>query len=168
MPKRQLDALEHLQLCSVCDPAKEILTSKFSYLCLLFLLFGMNEIMKEFRIHCKQKETTGTAHHPVIYFFRNPTEQTKTGSANGLETTHSKPPIPIIMIDQSETLGAAVRLELVHSSLAEVLGFAAGPFASLRKLCNLSAKVLGQNHFAEPNRRALAFLHPILVCRVTC
>jgi hypothetical protein len=77
MPKRKLDALEHLQLCSVCDPAKEILTSKFSYL--LFFFFFLAP-MKEY--HCKEKETTGTAHHPVLYFFWNPkTEQTKTGSA---------------------------------------------------------------------------------------
>jgi hypothetical protein len=85
---------------------------KFSHpsLVIYFYFFFFLARMKEFRIHCKEKETTGTAHHPVIYFFRNPTEQTKTGSANGWETAHSKPPIPIIMIDQSETQGAAVRL----------------------------------------------------------
>ncbi len=30
-----------------------------------------------------------------------------------------------------------------------------------------SAKMLGQNHFAEPNWHALTFLHPILTCMVT-
>jgi len=29
------------------------------------------------------------------------------------------------------------------------------------------AKLLGNNHFAEPNWHVLAFLHPILLCRVT-
>jgi hypothetical protein len=27
--------------------------------------------------------------------------------------------------------------------------------------------MLGQNHFAEPNRHVLTFLHPTLICRIT-
>jgi len=27
------------------------------------------------------------------------------------------------------------------------------------------AKMLGQNHSAEPNRQGLTFLHPILICK---
>jgi hypothetical protein len=28
------------------------------------------------------------------------------------------------------------------------------------------AKMLGQNHFIEPNQHVLTFLHPILICRI--
>jgi hypothetical protein len=31
---------------------------------------------------------------------------------------------------------------------------------------NCAAKMLGQNHFAEPNQYNLMFLRPILICRV--
>jgi hypothetical protein len=64
--------LEHLQRCSVCDPAKIISTSKFSY-----VLFG------------------------------NPTNKTETVTANKWGTTNNKPPWPIIMMDQSETLSSS-------------------------------------------------------------
>ncbi len=34
----------------------------------------------------------------VIYFFSNPTYETKTGTANMRQTTNSKPPRPIIIL----------------------------------------------------------------------
>jgi hypothetical protein len=44
--------------------------------------------------------------HPslVIYFFCNPTHYTELGAANTLGITNSKPPGPIIMMGESETL----------------------------------------------------------------
>jgi hypothetical protein len=33
---------------------------------------------------------------------------------------------------------------------------------------HLIAIMLNQNYFPEPNRHGLAFLHPILVCMITC
>jgi hypothetical protein len=33
---------------------------------------------------------------------------------------------------------------------------------------HLIAIMLSQNRFFEPNRHGLAFLHPILVCMITC
>ncbi len=58
--------LDHLQWCSVCDPAKRFLESKFGYL-------------------------------P----FSNPTQKTKTGTANRWETTNSNPPGLIKLSSQS-------------------------------------------------------------------
>jgi hypothetical protein len=40
----------------------------------------------------------------VIWLFCNPAPKTATGAANRWETTNSKPPEPIIMIDKLETL----------------------------------------------------------------
>jgi hypothetical protein len=51
--------------------------------------------------------------------FSNPTHRTKTGAANRWETTNSKAPGPIIMIDQSET-GSSSQIILLRSSLAGV------------------------------------------------
>jgi hypothetical protein len=90
--------LEHLQRCSVCEPAKMFLTSKFSYL-------------------------------P----FSNPTHKNKTGTANRLETTNSKPPGPIIMIGQSQT-GSGSQIIFITLFFWQGLDFAV-PFTSLSKLC---------------------------------
>jgi hypothetical protein len=40
-------------------------------------------------------------------------------------------------------------------------------FSSLTLSISLCAKMLDQNHFAEPNQHVLTFLHPILMCKVT-
>jgi hypothetical protein len=65
------------------------------------------------------------------------------------------------MIGQSEA-GAAVISYFLHSSLAGVMLCYA--FLPASENC---AKMLGQNHFAEPNQHVLSFVHPILICRVT-
>jgi hypothetical protein len=64
--------LEHLQWCSVCDPANIFFTSKFSYV-----------------------------------LFCNPINKSETGTANRWGTTNNKPPGPIIMMGQSETLSTS-------------------------------------------------------------
>jgi hypothetical protein len=63
---------EHLQRCSVCDPAKIFFTSNFSYV-----------------------------------LFCNPTNKTETGTKDRLGTSNNKPPGPIIMMSQSETLSSS-------------------------------------------------------------
>ncbi len=68
------------------------------------------------------------------------------GTANLWGTTNSKPPGPIIMKDQSETLNQTVRSHLLHSFTSHYC-----------KVCN----------FAEWNWHGLTFLHPILLCRIT-
>jgi hypothetical protein len=90
--------LEHLQRCSVCDPVKIFVTSKFSYV-----------------------------------LFCNPTNKTETGTANRWKTTTYKPPGPIIMMGESETL-RAVRSYLLHSFLQ--VHSAAEPFTSHSNLRN--------------------------------
>jgi hypothetical protein len=83
--------LEHVQWCSVCDSAKILLTSKFSYLLL-------------------SNTTTKTAKkyfaHPslVIYFSPTPPINLKTGTASRWETTNSNPPGPIKLSSQSTTV----------------------------------------------------------------
>jgi len=47
-------------------------------------------------------------------FFGNPTNKTETGTAYTRGTTNSKPPGPIIVIDQDKNW-AAVRCNLLHS-----------------------------------------------------
>jgi len=111
------NASELLQWCSVCDPAKIFLTSKFSYL-----------------------------------LFSNPTHKTKSGTANRRETTNSKSPRPIIMFGLSETESNSQILSIMCQALLCLLPHSAN-----------YAKMLGQNHFAEPNWHVLTFLHPILI-----
>jgi len=93
--------------------------------------------------------------------FSNPTYKTKTGTAYRWETTNSKPPGPIRVLGQSETGSSSLLHNREESSLAG-LGFAV-PFTRLSKL----AKMLGQNHFAQPNWHVFIFLHPILICRLS-
>jgi hypothetical protein len=50
-----------------------------------------------------------------------------------------------------------------YTLLWQVLGFDHVPLPASAK----SAKMLGQNHFAEPNQHVLTFLHPILISWVT-
>jgi hypothetical protein len=54
----------------------------------------------------------------LFTFFPNLTHKTKTGIANMWETTNSKPPEPIIMIDQAETGSSSEMVYISHSSLA--------------------------------------------------
>jgi hypothetical protein len=111
------NASELLQWCSVCDPAKIFLTSKFSYL-----------------------------------LFSNPTHKTKTGTPNRRETTNSTPPRPIIMFGLSETGSNSQIIFIMCQALLCLLPHSAN-----------YAKMLGQNHFAEPNWHVLTFLHPIFI-----
>jgi hypothetical protein len=74
--------------------------------------------------------------------FPNPTHKDKTRTTNRWEILLTE-----TRLDQSNTL----------ANQQQVLGCAV-PFTSLSKLC----KMLGQNHFAEPNWHGFAFLHPNL------
>jgi hypothetical protein len=79
-------------------------------------------------------------------FFSNPANKTETGTPNRWGTTNSKPPGPIIMMDQSETL-SAVRSHLLHSFLQ--VHSVAAPITSYGNLwCGI---MLSENHFHEPN-----------------
>jgi hypothetical protein len=85
----------------------------------------------------------------------------------GWETTNtSKAPGPMIMIDQSETQTAAMRpcVYIAVFSSCRVLGFCCACYVPAS---GKGAKMLGQDHFVEPNRLVLTFLHPIFICRVT-
>jgi hypothetical protein len=94
--------------------------------------------------------------HPslAIYIFATPPVRLELG------TTNSKPPGPIIMINQSK-IRISMRSYLLHSSL-EVHSVAA-VLISLSKL----SKYGGEKPFQEPNRHILTFLHPIVMCSVT-
>jgi hypothetical protein len=103
--------LEHLQPSSLCNPAKLILTSNFSYL-----------------------------------FNSNPTHETKIGTVKEVGRYQWQPSGLIIMIGQSKIANKYQSNHIYYSSLACV-----------RLCCTLylvpvSAKMLVQNHFAEPNR----------------
>jgi hypothetical protein len=52
---------------------------------------------------------------------------------------------------------------ICYTLLWQVLGFNHVLLSASAK----SAKMLSQNHFAEPNRHVLTFLHPALIFRVT-
>jgi hypothetical protein len=81
MPKRQLDALEHLQLRAPhVIPQQKFSHPRFSYL--LFLFFFLAR-MKEFI--AKRRKQNRDSPPPSFW---NPTEQTKSGSANGWETDY--------------------------------------------------------------------------------
>jgi hypothetical protein len=120
------DLLEHLQRCSVCDPAKIYFRSKLSYV-----------------------------------LFCNPTHKNETWIANRWGTSNSKPPGPIIMMGQSETL--SYQLDHIYYTL----------FSRCTALLCLSPATATctikqtQNHFPETNRQTLDFLHPILLCWIT-
>jgi hypothetical protein len=65
-------------------------------------------------------------------FICNPTHKTETGTANRWGTTNSKPPGPIIMMGQSETLTST---QIVFITLQ--VHAVAGPFTSYHKRSNL-------------------------------
>ncbi len=73
----------------------------------------------------------------------------------GWGMTNSKPPGPIIMISQSETL--------ISSYITFITLFFCRCTALLRLLLAtaMCAIMLSQNHFPEPNRHRLDFPHPI-------
>ncbi len=66
-------------------------------------------------------------------------------------TTNSKPPGPIVMIGQSKTGSSSqiIFITLFSSRCTALLRFKPA-----------SAKMQEQNHFPEPNRHMLNFLHP--------
>jgi len=70
----------------------------------------------------------------------------------------SKPPVPIIMIDQSET---GRNTQIIFIILFSERCPALLPFTSLNKLC----KNVGPTPFSDPNWHVLTFLHPIFNVR---
>jgi hypothetical protein len=90
--------------------------------------------------------------HPssVVYFVAtcNPTPpETEIGTQKG----RSRPPGPIIMMGQSETLTSSQITFTTFSS------------TGAHGHCRI---ILSQNHFLEPNRHMWTFFHLSLVCRV--
>ncbi len=79
--------------------------------------------------------------HPslVVYFVAscNPTPETEIGTAKRSGTTNSKPPGPIIMMGQSETLTSS-QITFTTQSSAGAHGY--------------YGIILNQNHFPEPDR----------------
>ncbi len=93
--------------------------------------------------------------------FSHPTHITQTGTANRWETTNSKPPGPITMIDRSKTGSSS---QIIFTTLFS------GRCSTLPCLLQASANcanMLGQNHFAELNQHVLTFLHLIFFCSAT-
>jgi hypothetical protein len=86
------------------------------------------------------------SHPSIVTSFSEPTNKTKTGTANSWETTNSKPLGPNIMIGQSET-GSGNHIIFITVFSGRL-------------------KMLGQDQFAKPNQHVLTFVHPILNCRV--
>ncbi len=84
-----------------------------------------------------------------LLFFSNPTHKTKTGTAKRWETISSNPHSPIKLSNQSINQSINNRC---YALLCLLLASACG-------------KMLGQNHFAEPNPHVLTFLLPIFFCR---
>ncbi len=110
---------------------------------------------------CSVCDPAKTFWHPslVIYLFWNPTHKTERGGG-ALQmsgTTNSKPPGPIIMIAQSETL---IGSQVIFSTL-----FSAGALRCSSAI--YCAIMLSPNCFDEPNKHILTFLHPILLCTIT-
>ncbi len=94
--------------------------------------------------------------------FCNPTHKTETGTANRWGTTNRKPPGPIIMIRQSETLSSS---RIIFSALFCACPRRCCPFY-LRAAANCKI-IVSQTDFPEPNRHVLTFLHPIFTVKVT-
>ncbi len=92
--------------------------------------------------------------------FCNPTHKTQTGTANGWGTTNSKPPGPIIYAAPMRN----TELQLDHIYYTTFLGAKHCALHQPRATCTI---MLRQNHFPEPNRHVLDFLHLISLCRVT-
>jgi len=88
----------------------------------------------------------------VNYFFPTSPIKLKLGLRIGGRLLIAKPPEPIIMISQSE-IGSSSQITFVTlfsgTLFWQVLDFAV-PFTSLSKMWK--AKLLCQNHFAEPSQ----------------
>ncbi len=123
--KSKSKSLEHLQGCSVCDPAKIIFTSK---LCTLFAT-------------------------PLI--------KLKLGQQICGGLLIAKPPRPITMMAQSESLSS--------SYIIFITLFSAGAERCCAPLLAMAtwAIMLNQNYFPESNWHLLDFLNPILLCKIT-
>ncbi len=77
----------------------------------------------------------------------NPTPKTEIGRAKG----GSKPPGPIIMMSQLETLTSS---QITFTTLSS---------AGAHGYCGI---ILSQNHFPEPDRHMWTCFHLSLVCRI--
>jgi len=74
----------------------------------------------------------------VFFFFGSPTNKTETGTAYTWGTTNSKPPPPIIVIDQSE-MPSRSQVQFITLSFWEAHNCVA-PFTSLDKLHEFGAE----------------------------
>ncbi len=94
----------------------------------------------------------------VIYFLPTPPIKLKLGVQIGGKTTNSKPPRPIIMISQSRTGSSSQIIFITLFSLAGVkLCYAFHQPQQTVQKCWAKTIMLGQNHFAEPNRPCFDF-----------
>jgi hypothetical protein len=91
--------------------------------------------------------------------FATPPIKQKTGTANRSETTNSKPHRPIIMVGQSKT-GSSSQIIIITLCSGRWI-------TSFYQPQQMVQKSWAKNHFAEPNRHVLTFLHPILIFKVT-
>jgi hypothetical protein len=92
-------------------------------------------------------------------FFFSPTHKTETGIVNRWETTNGKPPGPISMMGQSETLSRSWIIFTLFSRCIMLLLCYSPPTTN-------SAIMLSRNYFPQPNQHILTFLHLILLCRI--
>ncbi len=98
----------------------------------------------------------------VILLSCNPTHETKTWSANRLETTNSKPPRPIIMMSQSKTLSGSPHHIYYTLCFCRCTPLACLLFTSLHELCSYAEpKPIS---WAKPAHFDFSF-HPILMSR---
>ncbi len=97
----------------------------------------------------------------IRYYFSNHTHKIKTEIASRWETTSSKPPGPIIMIEQSET---ATTSEIIF--ITPFCGRCYAFRCLSPAISNLLQKCWARIICAEPSRHVLSFLHPIWIGRV--
>jgi hypothetical protein len=95
--------------------------------------------------------------HPslVIYFLSTPHIKLKLGLQIGARLLIAN------HLDQSETRSSS---QIIFITLFSCMCTALMCILPASANC---AKLVGNNHFAEPNWHVLTFLHPILMCRVT-
>ncbi len=93
--------------------------------------------------------------------FCNSTHETGTWIANRWETSNSKPPGPIIVMGQSETLSQ--QLDHIHYTLFCRCTALLGLLPATATCTNKQSR----NQFPDPNRQTLDSLHPILLCKIT-
>ncbi len=92
--------------------------------------------------------------------FCNPTNKTETETANRWGIINHKPPEPIIMMGQSETLSPN-QIVFIYTLFCTCTGL-------LRLLHSTASKTvtLSQNYFPEPNQHTFIFLHPVRLFRI--